>query len=484
MRAVDIIADKRDGKELSREELSFLIGGYVAGQIPDYQISAWAMAVFFKGMTPAEIAALTRVMLGSGAVIDLSGIPGPFIDKHSTGGVGDKTSLILAPMAAALGIRDPMMSGRALGHTGGTLDKLESIPGFRTNLSVDEFRSILAKDGFAMTGQTREVVPADRLLYALRDVTATVESIPLITASILAKKAAEGAEGLVFDVKYGSGAFMKEASRGEKLARSLADTGAAMGRRIIALLTGMDEPLGNMVGNFLEVEESLDCLEGAGLRGKPGPEDLMEVTLELGARMAVLGGKAEDAAAGRALCEECIAGGRPRELFLRNVKSQGGDPAQLLELRGKWRSPIVAEIRVPAGAGESAGGAKSGKNGGFDPLYIRRIDAWKVGSAAVALGVGRNRTEDPVSPTAGIQFHRKRGAAVKAGDPVMTVWSATEEGLAAALPRLEAAVEYGAEPPPPRKLVLKEITAEPAAAGPEGSASPAEPLTGPAKGGR
>ncbi|MDR1143684.1 MAG: thymidine phosphorylase [Spirochaetaceae bacterium] len=472
MRAVDIIADKRDGKELTGEELGFLIGGYTAGQIPDYQISAWAMAVFFRGMTSAETAALTRVMLGSGAVIDLSGIPGPFIDKHSTGGVGDKTSLILAPLAAALGIRDPMMSGRALGHTGGTLDKLESIPGFRTNLSVGEFRSILAKDGFAMTGQTREVVPADRLLYALRDVTGTVESIPLITASILAKKAAEGAEGLVFDVKYGSGAFMKEASQGEKLARSLADTGAAMGRRIIALLTGMDEPLGNMVGNFLEVEESLDCLEGAGVRGRPGPEDLMEVTLELGARMAVLGGKAKDAAGGRALCEDCIAGGRPRELFLRNVKSQGGDPVKLLELRGNWRSPVGAEIRVPPGAGESA---KNGVSGA--PLYIRRIDAWKVGNAAVALGVGRNRTEDPVSPTAGIQFHRKRGAPVKAGDPVMTVWSATEEGLAAALPRLEAAVEYGAEPPSPQKLVLKEITAGPAAAGPDAS-------TGPAEGGR
>jgi pyrimidine-nucleoside phosphorylase len=473
MRAVDIIADKRDGKELSREEIRFLIGGYAAGEIPDYQISAWAMAVFFKGMSAAETAALTGVMLESGAVIDLSGIPGPFIDKHSTGGVGDKTSLILAPLAAALGIRDPMMSGRALGHTGGTLDKLEAIPGFRTSLSADEFRAILAKDGFAMTGQTKEVVPADRLLYALRDVTATVESIPLITASILSKKAAEGAEGLVLDVKYGSGAFMKEASRGAELARSLVHTGAAMGKRIIALLTNMDEPLGNMVGNFLEVEESLDCLEGAGMNGKPGPEDLMEVTLELAGRMAVLGGKAKDAAAGRALCEECIAGGRPRELFLQNVQSQGGDPAQLLELRGTWRSPISAKVRVPAAGAFAANAVKNAAS----PLYIRRIDAWKVGHAAVALGVGRNRTEDPVSPTAGIQFHHKSGAAVQAGDPVMTVWSATEEGLAAALSQLEAAVEYGAEAPPERKLVLAEISSEagsaalpecPATAGPKG----------------
>jgi pyrimidine-nucleoside phosphorylase len=456
MRAADIIADKRDGKELSREEIEFLINGYVGGTVPDYQVSAWTMAVYFQGMSAAEIAALTDVMLKSGGVMDLSGIPGPFVDKHSTGGVGDKTSLILAPLAAALGLRDPMMSGRALGHTGGPLDKLESIPGYRTNLSIEEFRTILLRDGFAMTGQTKEVVPADRLLYALRDVTSTVESIPLITASILAKKIAEGADALVFDVKYGSGAFMKEAEQGEKLARSLVDTGSAMGKKIIALLTAMDEPLGNMVGNFLEVEESLDCLEGAGIRGKAGPEDLMEVTLELAARMAVLGGKAADVREGRALCEDCIAGGKPRELFLRNVKSQGGDPAKLLELRGRMRSPVSAEIRVPpnpALPAESAAG---------DAVYISRIDAWKVGHAAVALGVGRNRTEDPVSPTAGVQFHKKSGAAVKAGDLLMTVWAAAEEGLRTALPRLEEAVEYSSSPPAAKPLVLKEIRSGPA----------------------
>jgi len=357
------------------------------------------------------------------------------VDKHSTGGVGDKTSLILAPLASALGIRDPMMSGRALGHTGGTLDKLESIPGYRTNLSIEEFRAFIKKDGFAMTGQTKEVVPADRLLYALRDVTATVESIPLITASILSKKVAEGAEALVFDVKYGSGAFMKEAAEGEKLARSLVNTGAAMGKKIIALLTDMDEPLGRMTGNFVEIEESLDCLEGK------GSADLMEVTLELAARMAVLGGKARDAKAGRALCEETLATGKPRELFLANIASQGGDVKKFLELRGAWRSPIAAEVRA----------AKDG--------YISRIDAWKVGHAGCALGVGRNRTEDPVSPTAGVEFHKKRGDAVKAGDLIMTVWAAAEDGLKTALPQLEDAVEYAAAPPPARKMVLKEIAA-------------------------
>jgi pyrimidine-nucleoside phosphorylase len=303
------------------------------------------------------------------------------------------------------------------------------------DLGPEEFRRILAKDGFAMTSQSKDVVPADRLLYALRDVTATVESVPLITASILSKKAAEGAGALVFDVKYGSGAFMKRAEDAEALARSLADTGAAMGKKIIALLTDMDEPLGNKAGNFLEVEESLDCLEGK------GPADLMEVTLELAARMAVLGGRAKDAAEGRALCEACLAGGRPRELFLSNVESQGGSPGKLLEMRGRYRSEYSARVTARSGA------------------FISRIDAGKVGRAGVDLGVGRNRTGDAVSPVAGVEFHRKRGDAVKPGDTVMTVWAAGSAGLAAALPRLGEAVEYSDAPPPPRRLVLKELAA-------------------------
>jgi pyrimidine-nucleoside phosphorylase len=437
MRAVDIIMNKRAGKELSREEIRFLIGGYVAGEIPDYQVSAWAMAVFFQGMSAAETAALTEVMLRSGTVIDLSGIEGPFVDKHSTGGVGDKTSLILAPLAASLGIRDPMMSGRALGHTGGTLDKLEAIPGYRTDLSAGEFRDIIGKCGFAMTGQTRDIVPADRLLYALRDVTGTVESIPLITASILSKKAAEGAEALALDVKYGSGAFMKRAEDAERLALSLADTWAAMGKRIAVLITDMDEPLGTMVGNFLEVEECLDCLEG---KTGEGSADLMEVTLSLAARMAVLGGRAANPEDGRRLCEECLAGGDPLRRFLDNVKSQGGDAEKLPELRGKYRSPIRGEVRAAASG------------------YIGRIDAWKVGCAGVRLGVGRDRTGDAVSPTAGVQLHKKRGSAVRAGDLVMSVWARDGEGLAAALPLLGEAVEYSENAPSPRKLILKEIT--------------------------
>jgi len=424
---------KRDGGQLSRAELDFLIGGYAAGKIPDYQVSAWAMAVFYKGMTAEETAALTEVMLASGARIDLSDIEGPFVDKHSTGGVGDKTSLILAPLAASLGIKDPMMSGRALGHTGGTLDKLEAIPGYRTSLSVDEFRSIIRKDGFAMTGQTADIVPADKLLYALRDVTATVESIPLITASILSKKAAEGTKGLVLDVKYGSGAFMKDASKAEALARSLVDTGVALGLNVTALLTDMDEPLGNMVGNFLEVEESLDCLEGK------GAADLMEVTLELAARMLVLGGKAKSAPEARRLCEEALHSKRPLALFLQNVKSQGGDPDALLKMRGTYRSKFSAEVRA----------VKDG--------YISRIDAWNAGHASVQLGVGRNRTEDAVCPTAGIQFFHKRGSKVQKGDVLMQVWARDQAGLDAALPQLSQAVEYSDNAPAPRTLILKEV---------------------------
>ena len=444
MRAVDIISKKRDGGELSREEIAFFIKGFTAGDIPDYQVSAWAMTVFFNGMTSAETAALTEVMLKSGSTIDLSGSPGglfgPFVDKHSTGGVGDKTSLILAPLMAALDIRVPMMSGRALGHTGGTLDKLESIPGYRTSLQVDEFRDILRRDGFAMTGQTKEIVPADRLLYALRDVTGTVESIPLITASILSKKAAEGTEGLVLDVKYGSGAFMKEAGLAEALAQSLVDTGTALGLNVKALLTNMNEPLGSKVGNFLEVEECLDCLEPGYLQSnRKGTDDMMEITLELAARMAVLGKKAADSVEGRKLCEDALKSGKPKELFLQNVKSQGGDPDRLLEMRNTYRSPIYAEIHA----------AKDG--------FISCIDAMKIGQASVLLGVGRNRSEDDVCPTAGVEFHSRSGSRVKAGEKIMSVWARDEEGLRAALPGLEDAVSYSRTAPEPRQLVLKEI---------------------------
>ena len=288
MRAVDLIVKKRQGQSLSDEEISFLIGGYVAGDIPDYQMSSLAMAVFFKGMSAEETGYLTRAMIDSGDTIDLSAIRAPLVDKHSTGGVGDKVSLILAPLAAACGCTVPMMSGRALGHTGGTLDKLESIPGYRTDLSVERFTDLLKATGFAMTGQSEQIVPADRKLYALRDVTGTVESIPLITASIMSKKFAEGAQSLVFDVKCGSGAFMKTLDDARELAESLVRTGNSLGRRIRAVISDMEQPLGLMVGNFLEVREVAAVLQGG------GPEDLIDLTIRLTAHMLILAGLHSD----------------------------------------------------------------------------------------------------------------------------------------------------------------------------------------------
>lgn len=398
MRAVDVIMKKRDGAELSREEIASLIDGYVSGSIPDYQVSAWTMAVFFKGMSARETADLTDVMLRSGKVMDLSGMAGPFVDKHSTGGVGDKVSLVLAPMVAACGIKVPMMSGRALGHTGGTLDKLEAIPGYRTSLSEAEFREFIGRDGFAMTGQTSETVPADKKLYALRDVTATVESIPLITASILSKKAAEGAEALVFDVKSGPGAFMKTAEDAEALAQSLVSTGTAMGKRVVGVITDMTEPLGLKVGNFFEVEESLDCLEGA------GPDDLMEVTYRLGAWMLVAGGAAMTLQEGERRCRDAIRLGIARDLFLANVRSQGGRVDRLFELRGRWKARDSYEILAPASG------------------FIAGIDAYKIGLAGVYLGVGRNRTTDPVFPDVGFVFKKKAGHEVTAGEHICTIY--------------------------------------------------------------
>jgi pyrimidine-nucleoside phosphorylase len=367
--------------------------------------------------------------------MDLSGIDGPFVDKHSTGGVGDKVSLVLAPMVAACGVKVPMMSGRALGHTGGTLDKLESIPGYRTGLSEAEFRAFIQKDGFAMTGQTSEIVPADKKLYALRDVTSTVESIPLITASILSKKVAEGAEALVFDVKSGPGAFMKTQEKAEALARSLVDTGTAMGKRIVGVITDMTEPLGYKVGNFFEVEETMDCLEGT------GPADLMEVTYRLGAWMLVAGGVAKDVKDGERLCRDAIRLGLARELFLANVRSQGGQIERLAELRGKMRAKASYDILAPAAG------------------FIESIDAYKIGLAGVYLGVGRDKTTDPVYPDVGFIFKKKSGHAVKAGEHICTMYGKDEAALEAAKGLAVSAFSYAAAPGQPKPLILKEISA-------------------------
>jgi pyrimidine-nucleoside phosphorylase len=436
MRAVDVIMKKRSGEPLNDEEIRFVIEGYVRGEIPDYQVSALLMAIFFHGMTPGETAKLTEVMLDSGDRMDLSGIPGPFVDKHSTGGVGDKISLPLAPMVAACGIKVPMMSGRALGHTGGTLDKLESIPGYFTGLELAAFRKGLVEEGFAMTGQTARVVPADKKLYALRDVTGTVESIPLITASILSKKVAEGAEGIVFDVKCGSGAFMKTFGDAEALAQSLVATGTAMGKRIVAVLTDMSQPLGYKVGNFLEVEETIDCLEGR------GPEDVMELTFRLGAWMLVLGGAAQNIDEGRARCEKAISSGAALDLFYRNVVRQGGRVGELRARRGTWRSGFSREIRAD-------------RDG-----FIASIDALRIGLAGVYLGVGRNRTEDSVSPTAGFIFEKKRGARVKKGELITVAYGKDSESLESAAPLAASAISITDAAPGPSPLILEEITAQ------------------------
>jgi pyrimidine-nucleoside phosphorylase len=384
------------------------------------------MAVYFNGMTFAETGALTEVMLHSGDVIELHGfermgLAGPFVDKHSTGGVGDKISLPLAPIVAACGVRVPMMSGRALGHTGGTLDKLEAIAGYRVNLSADEFRAGIAVNGFAMTGQTKAIVPADRLLYALRDVTGTVESAPLITASILSKKIAEGADALVFDVKYGSGAFMRTQPDAERLADSLVNTARALGKKASALITGMNTPLGRKIGNFLEIEETIECLQGA------WPADVKELTMALGAQMLLLGNKAATAEEGRARCEEAVMSGEALRRFLRNIELQGGDPEKTLKQCGVRRSPHRRDLTA-----ESEG-------------YIA-IDAFKVGLAGVTLGVGRNRTEDPVCPDAGVILRAVEGDFVKKGDVIMEIYGKDEACLAPATTALAQAVSCRQDP--------------------------------------
>ncbi len=441
MRAVDVIVRKRGGAELSREEIAFIVSGYVDGSLPEYQVSAWLMAVFFRGMTPRETADLTELMLHSGKVMNLAGLRdqngrvGPFVDKHSTGGVGDKVSLILAPIVAACGVKVPMMSGRALGHTGGTLDKLESIPGYHTGLSEAEFRDFIAADGFAMTGQTAEIVPADKKLYALRDVTGTVESIPLITASILSKKVAEGSEALVFDVKCGPGAFMKSIEDAEALARSLVNTGTAMGKRIVGVITDMSEPLGAMVGNFFEIEESLDCLEGK------GSADLMEVTMRLCAWMLVAGGIAKTVEEGLAACQAALASGKPRELFLANIARQGGDVQRFLALKGKYRSKYGRKLAAK------------------DSGYITGIDAYKIGVAGVFLGVGRDKTTDPVYPDVGFIFRHKVGDWVKKGEVVAEVYGKDERSLEDSRELIESSLSIGPAKAAARPLIVKEITA-------------------------
>ena len=408
--------------------------GFTRGLVPEYQMSAFCMAVFFRGMQPAETRALTESMLRSGDVLDLSDIPGRKIDKHSTGGVGDKVSLALAPLAAACGVKVPMISGRGLGHTGGTLDKLEAIPGFRVDLEVERFRELVATVGACLIGQTARLAPADKKLYALRDVTATVESIPLISASIMSKKLAEGIDGLVLDVKVGRGAFMKSLPEARALAASLAQIGRGMGKEVTALLTAMDEPLGRAVGNALEVKEIVELLRGG------GPPDLRTVTIELTAEMLVLGGVAADLLEGREAVSAAIADGRGLAKLGEIVRAQGGDPEAVYDPSRLPRAPRSYEVAAP------------------DSGWVEMIDAEAVGLAAMALGAGRARVEDPVDPAVGIEVLRKVGEPVERGEPLCLVHEGVRsEARPAMTHRLLGAFRLAERPPAPRPLLLERM---------------------------
>jgi pyrimidine-nucleoside phosphorylase len=423
MLVTDLIRRKRDGAELQRNEIEFLVNGYTRDQIPDYQMSAWLMAVLLRGMTRAELAALTETMLNSGQVLDFSELGAAKTDKHSTGGVGDKTSLIVAPIVAAGGLYVPMISGRGLGHTGGTLDKLESIPGFNVNLSVTDFRRVLAQCGAALIGQTAEIAPADKKLYALRDVTGTVESPYLICASIMSKKLAEGIDALVLDVKTGSGAFMKSEKDAVFLAELMVETGQRLGKRVCALITDMNQPLGRAVGNALEVAECIEVLNGQ------GPDDLRELSLVLSASMFLLGKRVRGVAEGRALAEQMISSGKAREKFREMIGLQGGNAAVMENPGLLPQAKHKSEVKSPATG------------------FITSIMCEQIGTAGVLLGGGRARKEDSVDPAVGIIVHKKLGDSVVAGEALCTVHYNSAERLASAAPLIEKSYTIGSSAP-------------------------------------
>lgn len=399
----ELILRKRNRGRLSRAEIEDVVFGYTKGAVPDYQMAAWLMAVFFRGMTNEETSALTGAMMNSGKVFDLSDIPGPRIDKHSTGGVGDKVSLILAPLVAACGVSVPMVSGQGLGHTGGTLDKLGSIPGFRTNLRFRQFHDTLRDLGCCIMGQTRELCPADRQMYALRDVTATVDSIPLIAASIMSKKLAAGIDGLVLDVKTGTGAFMSRIPQARRLARTMIGIGSRMGKKVVALVTGMWEPLGVAVGNSVEVVESIEALKGIWRM------DLEEVTLALGEEMLLMAGRAGTRAQARRLLMRALTRGAGLDRFRAMVKAQGGDPGVVddygLLPGAKYTIPVLSP----------------------DSGYVRAIDALQVGLLAVELGAGRKTMDSKVNPGVGFRFRKKVGDRVEPGEVLVEVLAAEKK---------------------------------------------------------
>ncbi|MBL9187870.1 MAG: thymidine phosphorylase [Opitutaceae bacterium] len=428
-----IIARKRDGHALTRDEIAAFVRGATDGSWADYQLSALLMAIFIKGMTPEEIAHYTDAMMRSGTVADLSSVPGIKVDKHSTGGVGDKVSLPLAPMVVACGVPVPMISGRGLGHSGGTLDKLESIPGFRTDLSLEAYRAQVARIGCALIGQTKDLAPSDKKLYALRDVTATVECIPLICGSILSKKLAEGIDALVLDVKFGRGAFMKTQAEARQLAGALVAVGRAAGKNVRALLTAMDQPLGRAVGNALEVAESIACLRGA------GPADLMEVTYALGVHMLLLGGVAKDETEARAKLERVVRDGSALAKFREIVEAQGGD---VRVIDDPSRLP-QARLKVPLSAPRAG--------------VVSDVDAMGVALAALRLGAGRAQAADRIDPAVGVDGLVKVGERVAAGAPLCVIHANDEEALAEARRMLAAAIAVGDNAPAMEPLIAELI---------------------------
>lgn len=434
----EIIAHKRDGLALSRAEVEQFVSEVVSGEFKDYQSSALLMAILLKGMTPEETVWLTEAMMRSGRIVDLPEITRPKVDKHSTGGVGDKVSLILAPLVAACGLCVPMMSGRGLGHTGGTLDKLEAIPGFRTELTDVEYRAQLASLHQAMIGQSADIVPADRKLYALRDVTATVESIPLICSSILSKKMAEGIDSLVLDVKCGLGAFMKTEVEARQLSESLVAISASMGKPTTAILTRMDEPLGHMIGNSLEVIESIDCL-----RGK-GPADLMEVTYALCAEMLILGGIQSNREDAMSALKAAIDSGAALEGFRALVEAQGGDGAVVDDYNCLPRTEKTKDISLNNGS----------------PMYVEGLDARSFGDAACLLGAGRVSTDSIIDPSVGIELLKKVGHVVQANEAIVRIHYQGRDSLEAAEARLENAIKLSVEKPVVSSLIIDRISHE------------------------
>jgi pyrimidine-nucleoside phosphorylase len=437
LRPQDVIRKKRDGQSLSREEIEFFVAGVTSGRIADYQVSALLMAIYLNGMDPNEQQILTEAMLNSGNILDFSDIPKPKADKHSTGGVGDKTSIIIAPLVAACGVCVPMISGRGLGHTGGTLDKLEAIPGYRVNLSATEFKHVLDDVGYAMAGQTAEIAPADKKMYALRDATSTVEAIPLIVASIISKKGAAGLDAMIIDVKVGNGAFMREESRARDLAHALVSTGNSCGIKTRALLTDMNQPLGAAVGNSLEVKECIEILRG---EASEGAKPVLDLSLELSAHMLLLANVDETIEAARARLRGVLKSGEALECLRRNIAAQGGEP-RVCDDPGTFLPLVKESVKV-----------ESPRSG-----FIVKVDTTEIGHAIAAIGGGRVRIEDEIDPTVGFNSEFKLGDMVRRGDSLGVVYCADESAAREAAQRIQAAYTIVADAPPQAGKLVKEV---------------------------